>query len=104
MALGNFEVGRIVRRGDLDRACAEFRIDHVVADDHPDPVHVRNAHVHAHQVAIARVVRMYRHANVAEDRLGPSRRHRDPGVLAFDERVAHIRQLALDFLVFDFEV
>ena len=49
---------------------AELRIDRVVADDHADPIDVRNPHVFADQVRVARIVWMDRHADVAQDRLG----------------------------------
>ena len=58
----------------------------------------------ADQIPVSGIVRMDCDANVAEDRLRPGGRHRDPLVGAFDDGVTHVGELALDFLVIHLEV
>src|SRR5207237_74542 len=48
--------------------------------------------------------RRLRDSCVAEDGLRPRRRHRNPLVVAFDDRVAHVRQLAVDLLVIHLQI
>ena len=104
MALGDLEVGRIMGRGYFDRTGAELGIDRFVGDDQPDPIHVWNAHMPANQMLVARIARMYRHTNVAQDGLRPGRRDGDRFAVQLHDGVADIGQLALGLFEFNLEV
>ena len=75
--LADFKVVEIVRRRDLDRAGAFFRIGVVVADDRNAPADQRQDRGLADQMLEALVVRMHGDRDVAEHGLGPRRRHDD---------------------------
>ena len=104
VALRDLEVRRVVRRSELHRAGAELHLHHFVGHDRADPPGVWNAHVHADERFEARIVRMHRHADVAEDRLGARGGDGDEFLRVLVDRVAHIGQRALDLAVLHLEV
>ena len=72
--LADLEVVGVVRRGHLDRAGAEFRVDVLVGDHRDLPVHDRQQHGLADQVPVALVIGMHRDGRVAQHRLDPGGR------------------------------
>ena len=106
--LPDLEVGRIVRRRDLDGTRAKGWIDGVVGHDDAAPIDVRDQNIFADELRVAFVVRVYRDANVAQNRLRSGGCNADPlagrSTALVDDRVAHVGQLTLDLFVFDFEV
>ena len=75
--LADLEVVRVVRRGHLDRAGAERRVDVLVGDDRDAPAGQRQLDLGADQVPVPLVVRVHGHRGVAEHRLGPGGGHHD---------------------------
>ena len=67
----DLEVVGVVRRGHLDRAGAERRVDVVVGHHRDLPVQDRQQHGAADQVGVALVVRVHGHRHVAEQGLHP---------------------------------
>ena len=107
VALTDLEVGRIVAWGDLERTCAECRIDGAVGDDLHAPLHPRHEDVLADHRLPPGVVGMDGHRDVRDDRLGARRRNdhvRRAGRHPVRPRIAHVveRVCALDVL--DLEV
>ena len=97
VALADGEVVEIVRRGDLDAAGAERRVDVLVRNDRNLPIAQRQANGVADQVPVALVVRVHRHGAVAEQRF---RARGGDGQMpaAVRERVADVPQVAALFL------
>ncbi len=81
MALADREVVRVVRRGHLDGAGAELRVDVRVGDDRDGPVGQRQLDPLADEVRVPLVVRVDGHGGVTEHRLGAGGGD-DEGVLA----------------------
>jgi hypothetical protein len=77
VALADLEVGLVVRRGDLQRSGPEVALDGVVGDHRHGALGERDAHAAADQRREAGIVRVDRHRDVGEDRLGPHRRDLD---------------------------
>ena len=82
--LADLEIVEVVRRRDLDRAGAFFRIGVVVADDWNAPADQRQDREAADQMFQPFVVRVHRDGDVAEHGFRPRRRDRDELVAAFD--------------------
>ena len=87
VALSDKEVVGVVRRGDLDAAGAELRVDHVVLNDGDDAPHERHDNIFAYEVAVLLVTRVYRDGAVSEDRLGARRHDDDAAIFAVGELV-----------------
>ncbi len=103
VALADLEVVEIVRRGDLHRAGALFRIGMFVADDRDQAAHQRQTDLFADQMLQLFVFGMHRHRGIAQHGLGPCRGHGDELVTALD-RIFQIPEMALDLDAFDFEI
>ena len=103
MPLRQREVVEVVRRGDLDRARAEIRLDIVVGDDRDQPVDDRQAAALPHEVPVALVARVHRHRAVTEDRFGAGGGDGDEAAAVL-ERIAEVPHIAVDLAIFDFEV
>ena len=101
MAAADLEVVRVVRRGDLDRAGAEGRVDVRVGHDRDVPAGEREFDGLADEVLVSLVVGVDRHGGVAEHGLGPRRRHHDAVVTV---AVADGDQLAVVVGVVDLDV
>ena len=101
--LADFKVVEVVRRRDLDRAGAFFRIGVVVADDRNAPADQRQDRGLADQMFQPLVLRMHRDRDVAEHGLGPRRRHDDEFVAAFD-RIFDVPEIALGLDLLHFEI
>ena len=99
--LADLEVVRVVRRGHLDRAGAERRVDVLVGDDRDPPAGQRQLDLGADQVLVALVVGVHRHRGVAEHRLGPGGGDHDRVVAV---AVADRDQLAVVVGVLDLDV
>ncbi len=69
--VADFEIVEVMRRRDLDRARALFRIGIGIGDNGNPASHQRQDHMLADQRGVALVVRIDRDAAVAEHRLGP---------------------------------
>ena len=69
--LADLEIVEVVRRRDLDRACALFRIGILVGDNRDQAADQRQANMLAEQMLIARIVRVRRDRSVAQHRLWP---------------------------------
>ncbi len=110
MALADIEVVEIMRRCDLDRASALFRIGIGVGDDADLAADQRQDDVLADEVAIALVVGMHGDTGVAKHGLRPRRGDRDEGFgvcriefLAFDG-IAEVPKTAIDLQLLDLDV
>lgn len=101
VALADREVVRVVRRGHLDRARAELRVDVGVRDDRDAAVGQRQLDQLADEVPVPLVVRVDGDGGVAEHRLGTGGGD-DHGVVPF--AVADGDQLAGVLLVLDLDV
>ncbi len=77
MPAADLEIVEIVRRGDLDRAAAGFRVGVFVGDDRDQPADQRQPDRLADQIGVARILGMHRDGGVAEHRLRPGRRDDD---------------------------
>ncbi len=77
MTHADFEVVRIVRGGDLDRAGAKFGVYVFVGDDDELTVQEGMRQAAADQPAVTRVVGMHRDRGIAEHRLDPGGGHHD---------------------------
>ena len=106
----DLEIVEVVRRRDLDRARAFFRIGIVVGDDRNSASDQRQNHMLADQVRVALIVRMHRDRAVAEHGLGPRGRDDDEGrgIVGIEgfafERIAQIPQAALDLGLLHLEI
>ena len=88
----------VVRRGDLEAACAELNVDVVVLDDGDLAPHERDNDAPSAEVLVLRVVRIDAHGRVAHDRFGAGRSH--DGVSVFtDDTVAQVVKFALLLLI-----
>ena len=110
VALADLEIVEVMRRRDLHRAGAFFRIGIFVGDDRNFSPDQRQDHVLADQVGVALIVRMHGHRGVAQHRLRPRGGDDDEGrgivrieALAF-QRIAQIPQAALDLDLLHFEI
>ena len=101
--LADLEIVEVVRRRDLHRAGALFRIGVIVADDRNAAADQRQHRGPADQVLEAFVLGMHRHGDVAEHGLRPRRRDDDEFVAAFD-RIFDVPEIALDLDLLHFEI
>ena len=101
VALADLEVVRVVRRGHLDRAGAERRVDVLVGDDRDAAAGQRQLDLGADQVPVALVVGVHGDRGVAEHRLGPGGGDHDRVVAV---AVADRDELALVVGVLDLDV
>ena len=101
MPASDLEVVRVVRRGDLECAGAERRVDVVVRDHRDVPAGDRHADGAPHQVAVALVVRVHRDRGVAQHRLH-ARGRNDDRVVAVP--VPDRDEFPLDLAVVDLDV
>ena len=99
----DLEVVEVVRRRDLHRAGAFFRIGIVVADDRNAPADQRQDRGLADQMLEALVVRMHRDRDVAQHGFRPRRRHDDEFVAAFD-RIFDVPEIALGLDLLHFKI
>ena len=99
--LADLEIVEVVRRRDLHRAGAFFRVGVFVADDRNAAADQRQDRHLPDQMFEALVFGMHGDRRVAEHRLGPRRRHHDELVAAFD-RIFDVpeRAFGLDLLHF----
>ena len=77
MPLADREVGRVMCGGDLDGTGAEIRQYLVIGHDRDTAAEDRQNRLAAHQIGVARVVRVDGDRGVAEKRLGPCGGHGD---------------------------
>ena len=110
MAFADFEIVEIVRRRDLDRAAALFRIGIFVGDDRDPAADQRQDEVLADEMREALVLGMDGNAGVAEHGFRPRRGDRDEGRrvgriegFAFN-RIAEMPKVSVDLLLLDLEV
>ncbi len=97
---------RVVSGSHLQGAGSELAF-HVFIEDHRyGTLHQGHDHVAAHQVRIARIIRMHRHGRISGDGLGARGGDGDPLIIIFIKSggdglhfVAHIDQLRVDLLV-----
>ena len=75
--LADLKVVEVMRRCDLHRARALGRVGVLIGHDRDAAADDRQGHELAHQPRITRIIRMHRHAGVAQHGLGPGRRHHD---------------------------
>src|SRR5271170_5195017 len=103
MAAADLEVGKIVRRSNLHCAGAEFTLDSRISDNRNLTSDQRQPYHLADKPGVARIVRMHRDGDVAEDRLGPRRRdgYRSGAVR---ERITDVPKIAVNRLMIDFKV
>lgn len=101
VALADLEVVGVVRRGHLDGAGAELRVDVLVGDDRDPASGERQFDLRADEVRVALVVGVDGDGRVTEHRLGAGRRDDDGGVAV---AVADGDELAVVVLVLDLDV
>ena len=99
--LADLKVVEVVRRRDLHRARAFFRIGVFVGDDRNAAADQRQDRGLADQMLQPLILRVNGNASIAEHRFRPRRRHHDKFVAAFD-RILDVpeRALGLDLLHF----
>ena len=97
-------VVEIVGGGDLHGPGPLLGIGVLVGDDRDVAAGQRQRQLAADEVAVARVLGVDRHGLIAEQRLGPGRRHHDVALRLVGERVADEPEVALDLPRLDFEV
>ena len=101
----DLEVERVVARRHLERARAELAVDPLVGDHGNAMLDVRDDHLAADRIAIARVVGMHGDRDVGEDRGRPHGRDRDAvASVTVRERVADRVQRVVHLLVHDLEI
>ena len=104
MALADFEVVEVVRRGDLHRAGAGLRVGIVVGDDLQLAADQRQDGVLADEVLVALVVRMDRDAGVAQHRLRARGRHHDETIGFPFNWVFEVPEMALGLDLLHFQI
>ncbi len=100
----DLEIVEVVRRRDLHRARALFRIGVFVRDDRDFSADERQHGVLADEVAEALVVGVHRHGDVAEHRFGARRRDGDEAPRLALDRVADVPERALHLDLLHFEI
>ncbi len=103
MALADFVVVEVVRRGDLHAAGTESRIDVGVGDDRDIAPGERQLHPLSDQVTIAFIFRVHRDRGIAEHGFG-ARGGNHQVAAAVAQRVAQVPHAAVFFLGDDLEV
>src|SRR5690242_19675241 len=105
MALACLKVVKIVRRSDLHGTGSKLEIDQ---DGVPDNWNVssrkRQADFLAHEVAIARIVRMHSHGGVAQHSFRTSSRDDQRGVWVIHYRITDVVELPLNIFMLHFDV
>ena len=108
MPLANLEIVEIMRRRDLHRARAFFRVGISVGDDRDKPSDERQLHLAADEILVALIVRMHGDRGVAEHGLRTRGRDGDDlarlRALIGDDRVVEVPERALHLDLLDFEV
>ena len=104
MPPADLEIVEIVRRGDLDRAAAGFRVGILVGDDRDQPADERQTHRFPDQIGKTLVIRMDRDAGIAEHGLGPRRRDSNEPAGKLGHRIADVPQKAPGLAAFDLEI
>ena len=99
----HFEVVEVVRRRDLHRAGAFFRIGVVVADDRDAATDQRQDRCLPNQVLEPLIVGMHGDRDVAQHGLRPRRRHDDEFVAAFD-RIFDVPEMSLGLDLLHFKI
>ena len=96
VALAHGPVVRVVRGRGFHAAGAELHVHVPVGEDRDLAVHQRQLHRLAHEVLEALVLRVHRHARVAQHRLGTRRGHHEvlQTVHRLGQRVAQVPQVA----------
>ena len=103
MTTANLEVREIVRRSDLYGAGSEFALDGRISDDRNLAADQWQPHRLAYDSGVARIIRMHRDGDIAEDRLGPRRRDGNR-TAAVGKWIADIPKIAVDLLMIDLKV
>ena len=103
MPPADFKVVRIVRRGNLHRACAEFAVHDRVRDDWDLSLHQRQQHLLPDETLISLVLRMHRHCRITQHRLRPRCGH-DQKFLRADHGIADVPEVPLAFFVDRFQI
>ena len=100
------KVVQIVAGSDLDRAGTKLhRHQHRVANHRHRAIRQRQRQALANQVRKARIFRMNRHRRIAQQRLGPRRRHHQPlPRRRAHHRIGNVPQLAVGLFGLDLKV
>ena len=101
MPLADLEIVEVVRRRDLHRARALFRVGVFVGDDRDAPPDERQDRKAPDQALELLVLGMHGDARVAEHRLGAGRRDGDHGAVVALERIIEIIKVPVRVLVED---
>ena len=104
VAAADLEIVEVMGRRHLDRARALLRVGVAIADNWQTAADQGQDGVAPDQVEIARVLRMDRHATVAEHGLRAGGGDGDEGIGSALQRVFEIPQLAVDLALFDLQV
>ena len=104
VALADFKVIEVVRRGDLDRTRARLRVSIVVANDRDHTTDERQFDVLANQILITLIRRINRNTRIAQHGLRPRGGHNDKAAGFARDGIAEVPEIAVDFLLLDFEV
>ncbi len=84
VALADFVVVEVVRRGDFHTAGTEFRVHVIVGNDGDQAVGERQADLFADQMLVARILRVYRNGTVAQNGFRARSGHHEVSGFAFD--------------------
>ena len=103
MPLAQLEVQRVMCGGDLQRPGTELGLDRLISHDGQCASDDRQHRLAPHQVAIARVLGVHRHAGVAQHRLGPGSGYRNV-LVSPSLGIANVVQLAVQLLVLHLQV
>ena len=104
VALADVEIVEVVRRRDLHRARALFRVGILVRDDRDAASDERQDRVLADEILVALVLRVHGHGDIAEHRLGTRRRDGDEPIGLALDGVADVPEVALHLDLLNFEV
>ena len=103
VAQPHLKVVRIVRRRHLDRARAECGIDVRICKERNAPLHHGQDQRLAHEIFVALIVGMHRHARIAEHRLGARRCNFNVVIHAINP-IAEMPEMPLLRLMLDLDV
>ena len=103
MPAPQLEIVGIMRRSNLDRAGAEFAIDHGIRNNRNFPVHQRQQRALSHQVRVSLIFRMHRNRRITKHRFRPRSRHHNE-FFRPDERITYVPKLSLPLFVHYFQI